>query len=40
VKGQNGAIGSNARYLRLRAQMTGATEIMCSQFGGNIIPHM
>jgi isocitrate dehydrogenase len=40
VKGLNGAIGSKRVTYDFARQMTGATEIKCSQFGDNIIAHM
>ena len=40
VKGLNGAIGSKRVTYDFARQMTGATEIKCSQFGDNIIEHM
>jgi isocitrate dehydrogenase len=40
VKGLNGAIGSKRVTYDFARQMTGATEIKCSQFGDNIIQHM
>jgi isocitrate dehydrogenase len=40
IKGLNGAIGSKRVTYDFARQMTGATEIKCSQFGDNIIEHM
>jgi isocitrate dehydrogenase len=40
LKGLNGAIGSKKVTYDFARQMTGATEIKCSQFGDNIIAHM
>jgi len=40
LKGLNGAIGSKRVTYDFARQMTGATEIKCSQFGDNIISHM
>jgi isocitrate dehydrogenase len=40
VKGLNGAIGSKRVTYDFARQMTGATEIKCSEFGDNIIEHM
>ena len=40
IKGLNGAIGSKRVTYDFARQMTGATEIKCSQFGDNIIAHM
>jgi isocitrate dehydrogenase len=40
LKGLNGAIGSKRVTYDFARQMTGATEIKCSQFGDNIIAHM
>ena len=40
LKGLNGAIGSRHVTYDFARQMTGATEIKCSQFGDNIIAHM
>ena len=40
LKGLNGAIGSKRVTYDFARQMTGATEIKCSQFGDNIIEHM
>jgi isocitrate dehydrogenase len=40
VKGLNGAIGSKRVTYDFARQMTGATEIKCSEFGDNIIAHM
>jgi isocitrate dehydrogenase len=40
LKGLNGAIGSKRVTYDFARQMTGATEIKCSQFGDNIIQHM
>jgi isocitrate dehydrogenase len=40
IKGLNGAIGSKRVTYDFARQMTGATEIKCSQFGDNIIKHM
>ena len=40
LKGLNGAIGSKKVTYDFARQMTGATEIKCSQFGDNIITHM
>ena len=39
-KGLNGAIGSKRVTYDFARQMSGATEIKCSQFGDNIIEHM
>jgi isocitrate dehydrogenase len=39
LKGLNGAIGSKRVTYDFARQMTGATEIKCSQFGDNIIAH-
>jgi isocitrate dehydrogenase len=39
LKGLNGAIGSKRVTYDFARQMTGATEIKCSQFGDNIIDH-
>ncbi len=39
LKGLNGAIGSKRVTYDFARQMTGATEIKCSQFGENIIAH-
>ena len=40
LKGLNGAIASKRVTYDFARQMTGATEIKCSQFGDNIIAHM
>ena len=40
IKGLNGAIGSKRVTYDFARQMTGATEIKCSEFGDNIIAHM
>jgi isocitrate dehydrogenase len=40
IKGLNGAIGSKRVTYDFARQMTGATEIKCSEFGDNIIEHM
>jgi isocitrate dehydrogenase len=40
LKGLNGAIGSKRVTYDFARQMSGATEIKCSQFGDNIIEHM
>ncbi|HEY0456944.1 MAG TPA: NADP-dependent isocitrate dehydrogenase [Verrucomicrobiae bacterium] len=40
IKGLNGAIGSRRVTYDFARQMEGATEIKCSEFGGNIISHM
>ena len=40
IKGLNGAIGSKRVTYDFARQMSGATEIKCSQFGDNIIEHM
>ena len=40
LKGLNGAIGSKRVTYDFARQMTGATEIKCSQFGDNIIAQM
>jgi isocitrate dehydrogenase len=40
LKGLNGAIGSKRVTYDFARQMTGATEIKCSQFGDNLIQHM
>jgi isocitrate dehydrogenase len=40
IRGLNGAIGSKRVTYDFARQMTGATEIKCSQFGDNIIEHM
>jgi isocitrate dehydrogenase len=40
IKGLNGAIHSKRVTYDFARQMTGATEIKCSQFGQNIIEHM
>lgn len=40
VKGLNGAIASKRVTYDFARLMPGATEIKCSQFGGNIIEHM
>jgi isocitrate dehydrogenase len=40
LKGLNGAIASKRVTYDFARQMTGATEIKCSQFGENIIAHM
>jgi isocitrate dehydrogenase len=40
LKGLNGAIGSKRVTYDFARQMTGATEIKCSQFGDNIIANM
>ena len=40
VKGLNGAIGSKRVTYDFARQMTGATEIKCSEFGDDIIAHM
>jgi isocitrate dehydrogenase len=40
LKGLNGAIASKRVTYDFARQMTGATEIKCSQFGDNIIEHM
>jgi isocitrate dehydrogenase len=40
LKGLNGAIGSKKVTYDFARQMSGATEIKCSQFGDNIIAHM
>jgi isocitrate dehydrogenase len=40
LKGLNGAIGSKRVTYDFARQMTGATEIKCSEFGDNIIAHM
>jgi isocitrate dehydrogenase len=40
LKGLNGAIASQRVTYDLARQMTGATEIKCSEFGDNIIAHM
>jgi isocitrate dehydrogenase len=40
LKGLNGAIASKRVTYDFARQMTGATEIKCSQFGDNIIQHM
>ena len=40
LKGLNGAIGSKKVTYDFARQMTGATEIKCSEFGSNIIAHM
>ncbi len=40
LKGLNGAIASKRVTYDFARQMTGATEIKCSEFGDNIIAHM
>jgi len=40
LKGLNGAIASKRVTYDFARQMEGATEIRCSEFGGNIIAHM
>jgi isocitrate dehydrogenase len=40
LKGLNGAIASKRLTYDFARQMTGATEIKCSEFGDNIIAHM
>jgi isocitrate dehydrogenase len=40
LKGLNGAIGSKRVTYDFARQMTGATEIKCSEFGDNIIAHI
>ena len=40
LKGLNGAIASKRVTYDFVRQMSGATEIKCSQFGDNIIAHM
>ena len=40
LKGLNGAIGSKRVTYDFARQMSGATEIKCSEFGSNIISHM
>jgi len=40
IKGINGAINSKRVTYDFARQMTGATEIKCSEFGDNIIAHM
>jgi isocitrate dehydrogenase len=40
LKGLNGAIGSKRVTYDFARQMEGATEIICSEFGTNIINHM
>jgi isocitrate dehydrogenase len=40
IKGLNGAIASKRVTYDFARQMTGATEIKCSEFGDNIIQHM
>jgi isocitrate dehydrogenase len=40
LKGLNGAIGSKRVTYDFARQMSGATEIKCSEFGDNIIAHM
>jgi isocitrate dehydrogenase len=40
LKGLNGAIASKRVTYDFARQMEGATEIKCSEFGGNIITHM
>jgi len=40
LKGLNGAIASKRVTYDFARQMTGATEIKCSEFGSNIIAHM
>ena len=40
VKGLNGAIASRRVTYDFARQMTGATEIKCSEFGENLIAHM
>ena len=40
LKGLNGAIGSKRVTYDFARQMSGATEIKCSEFGSNLIAHM
>ena len=40
LKGLNGAIASKRVTYDFARQMTGATEIKCSEFGENIVAHM
>ncbi|HZP61080.1 MAG TPA: isocitrate/isopropylmalate family dehydrogenase [Opitutaceae bacterium] len=40
LKGLNGAISSKKVTYDFARQMTGATEIKCSEFGDNLIAHM